>query len=175
MKRLFCLSLAMVISVSGCRDEIPPKAEVTVSTPRGGVARFAGSLLGEPLIAAQEFCDARGMNAVPLGFFQVGKDDFRREYWQASEQGIEQGQGNKIERVAFWAQNSFDKWNEALSDSTGESFRRALNPSVTRISLLNQSANVIEQTPSVVPYQYGWLYCYMAITWIPRFVWPDKP
>lgn len=109
-------------------------------------------------------------------FFQVGKDDFRKEYWQGSGQGmVEQEQGNRIERVTFWVQGSFAKWNEALSDSTGESFRRALNPSVSRISLLNQSANVIEQTPSVVPYQYGWLYSYMAITWIPRFVWPDKP
>lgn len=108
-------------------------------------------------------------------FFQVGKDDFRREYWQQSGQVSQIEQGGRIERVAFWAQNSFDKWNEALSDSSGESFRRALNPSVSRISLLNQSANVIEHTPSVVPYQYGWLYSYMAITWIPRFVWPDKP
>src|SRR5207237_5664241 len=70
---------------------------------------------------------------------------------------------------------SFDKWNDALSDSSGEAFRRALNPSVSRISLLNQSANVIDLTPAVVPYQYGWLYSYMAVTWIPRFVWPDKP
>jgi hypothetical protein len=108
-------------------------------------------------------------------FFQVGKDDFRREYWQDSRQGSQPEQGGRAERVAFWAQNSFDKWNEALSDSSGDSFRRALNPSVSRISLLNQSANVIEQTPSVVPYQYGWLYSYMAITWIPRFAWPDKP
>jgi hypothetical protein len=108
-------------------------------------------------------------------FFQVGKDDFRKEYWQSSGQEAQLEQGGKVERIAFWAQNSFDKWNEALSDSSGESLRRALNPSVSRISLLNQSANVIEQTPSVVPYQYGWLYSYMAITWIPRFVWPDKP
>lgn len=107
-------------------------------------------------------------------FFQVGKDDFRRAYWQTGEMGAQQAQG-KVERVSFWAQNSFDKWNEALSDSSGESFRRALNPSVTRISLLNQSANVIELTPSVVPYQYGWLYSYMVVTWIPRFVWPNKP
>jgi hypothetical protein len=107
-------------------------------------------------------------------FFQVGKDEFRKTYWD-SGQGMQQEQGNRLERVTFWAQNSFDKWNEALSDSSGEAFRRALNPSVTRISLLNQSANVIELTPSVVPYQYGWLYSYMAITWIPRFVWPDKP
>jgi len=108
-------------------------------------------------------------------FFQVGKDDFRKEYWQSSGQGSQFDQGGKVERVTFWVQNSFDKWNEALSDSSGESFRRALNPSVSRISLLNQSANVIEQTPSVVPYQYGWLYSYMAITWIPRVVWPNKP
>jgi len=108
-------------------------------------------------------------------FFQVGKEDFRKTYWGGSGQGTAQEQGGKVERVAFWAQNSFDKWNEALNDDTGESFRRALNPSVSRISLLNQTANVVEQTPSVVPYQYGWLYSYMAITWIPRFVWPDKP
>jgi len=108
-------------------------------------------------------------------FFQVGKDEFRRTYWQAGEIGAQQGQGGRVERVTFWAQNSFDKWNEALSDSSGEAFRRALNPSVSRVSLLNQTANVVELTPSVVPYQYGWLYSYMAITWIPRFVWPDKP
>jgi hypothetical protein len=108
-------------------------------------------------------------------FFQVGKDDFRRTYWQGGEIGAQQEQGGRVERVAFWAQNSFDKWNEALSDNSGEAFRRALNPSVSRVSLLNQTANVVELTPSVVPYQYGWLYSYMAITWIPRFVWPDKP
>jgi hypothetical protein len=108
-------------------------------------------------------------------FFQVGKDEFRRTYWQGGEIGAQQEQGSRVERVAFWAQNSFDKWNEALSDSSGEGFRRALNPSVSRVSLLNQSANVVELTPSVVPYQYGRLYSYMAITWIPRFIWPDKP
>jgi hypothetical protein len=107
-------------------------------------------------------------------FFQVGKDDFRKTYWQDGGIG-QQEQVDRVQRVAFWVQNSFDKWNEALSDSSGESFRRALNPSVSRVSLLNQSANVVELTPSVVPYQFGWLYSYMAITWIPRFVWPDKP
>ena len=108
-------------------------------------------------------------------FFQVGKDEFRRTYWQSGQIGVQQEQGSRVERVTFWAQNSFDKWNEALSDSSGEAFRRALNPSVSRISLLNQSANVVELTPAVVPYQYGSLYSYMFITWIPRFVWPDKP
>jgi hypothetical protein len=46
---------------------------------------------------------------------------------------------------------------------------------VSRVSLLTQTANVIDQTPTVVPYQYGKLYSYLAISLIPRFVWPDKP
>jgi len=107
-------------------------------------------------------------------FFQVGKEDFRKEYWQ-SAQPVSRDQDGRVERVSFWVQNSFDKWAETLNDSSGEAWRRALNPSVTRISLLNQTANVIELTPSVVPYQYGWLYSYLVITLIPRFVWPDKP
>jgi hypothetical protein len=104
-------------------------------------------------------------------FFQVGKEDFRKTYWRSDDSG----QGGRVERVAFWIQASFEKWEEAINDSSGESFRRALNSSVSRVSLLNQTANVIEQTPSVVPYQNGQLYSYLFVTWIPRFVWPDKP
>jgi hypothetical protein len=104
-------------------------------------------------------------------FFQLGKEDFRKTYWQSDDPG----QGGRVERVAFWIQASFEKWEEAINDSSGESLRRALNPSISRISLLNQTANVIEQTPSVVPYQNGQLYSYLIVTWIPRFVWPDKP
>ncbi len=107
-------------------------------------------------------------------FFQFGKEDFRKTYWQG-EQTAEQDQGGRVERVSFWIQSSLSKWNESLTDSTGSAFRRAISPSVSRFSLLNQTANVIDLTPSVVPYQYGWLYSYMAVTWIPRFVWPDKP
>lgn len=46
-------------------------------------------------------------------FFQVGKEDFRKTYWQPGQIGAQQEEGGRVERVAFWAQNSFDKWNEA--------------------------------------------------------------
>ena len=46
---------------------------------------------------------------------------------------------------------------------------------LARVSLLQQTANVMELTPSRVPYQYGSLYSYIAVTFIPRFLWPDKP
>jgi hypothetical protein len=44
-----------------------------------------------------------------------------------------------------------------------------------RVSLLEQTANVMELTPTVVPFQYGHLYSYLGVTFIPRFAWPDKP
>jgi hypothetical protein len=102
-------------------------------------------------------------------FFQVGKQDFRDAYWQP------QVQTTKIDRVKFWAATSLTKWSDAFTDPTGIGLNEAMNASLTRMSLLTQSANVVEMTPSVVPYQYGRLYSYLAITWIPRFIWPDKP
>jgi hypothetical protein len=103
-------------------------------------------------------------------FFQVGKDDFRKVYWK--DQG---DSASRIERLQFWVDSSSSKWNEAIDDPSGETLKGALSPSVNRLSLLTQTANVIDKTPSVVPYQYGELYSYMFVTLIPRFVWPDKP
>jgi hypothetical protein len=102
-------------------------------------------------------------------FFQVGKQDFRKAYWQPGEQS------DRIERIGFWVNTSMSQWSDALAHPDSETIRSVLNPSLARVSLLTQTANVIELTPSEVPYQYGSLYSYMLITFIPRFVWPDKP
>lgn len=102
-------------------------------------------------------------------FFQVGKQEFRKVYWRDGRQTT------KIDRVAFWTETSFKKWEEAWSDQSGESLTYALNSSLSRVSLLTQTANVIELTPSAIPYQGMRLYSYLALTWIPRAIWPDKP
>jgi hypothetical protein len=110
-------------------------------------------------------------------FFQVGKADFRKAYWREGAQGVADTatQGGKIERSTFWIRRSLEKWGDVLNDSSGKTLKDAIIPSVSRVSLLNQTANVVEMTPSVVPYQYGHLYSYLGVTLIPRFVWPDKP
>jgi hypothetical protein len=110
-------------------------------------------------------------------FFQVGKEDFRKTYWQEGSQGLAETtvEGGKIERTTFWVQRSLEKWGDVLNDSSGQTLKDAIIPSVSRVSLLNQTANVIEMTPAVVPYQYGHLYSYLGVTLIPRFVWPEKP
>jgi hypothetical protein len=33
----------------------------------------------------------------------------------------------------------------------------------------------MEMTPNQVPYQDGRLYSYLIVTFVPRFIWPDKP
>ena len=110
-------------------------------------------------------------------FFQVGKEDFRKTYWQDESQGVTEGptQGGRLERASFWVTRSFEKWGETIADPKVETLRDAITPSVSRIALLNQTANVLDLTPSVVPYQYGRLYSYLGVTLIPRFLWPDKP
>jgi oligosaccharide repeat unit polymerase len=102
-------------------------------------------------------------------FFQVGKQEFRRVHWKG------ESQSSKIERVRFWTETSLSKWANALSDPSGVGFAEALNTSLSRLSLLTQTANVIDLTPSTVPYQQWRLYSYMAVTWIPRAIWPEKP
>jgi hypothetical protein len=102
-------------------------------------------------------------------FFQIGKFSVREKYWYG------QDEGSKIERIAFWMSESMNKWSEALSDPSGETLRGVGYQSLSRVSLLTQTANVLEMTPSTVPYQYGRLYSYMAIALVPRFIWPNKP
>jgi hypothetical protein len=104
-------------------------------------------------------------------FFQVGKQEFRSVYWKTEAES----DTSKVDRVRFWTEVSLSKWQEAASDSSGGALAEAINSSLSRVSLLTQTANVIDLTPSVVPYQYGQLYSYLVVTWIPRAIWPDKP
>jgi len=102
-------------------------------------------------------------------FFQVGKTEFRKAYWTTSTAT------SKIDRVKFWTETSLKKWQDALSDPTGRGLADAMNESMSRVSLLTQTANVTDLTPSSVPYQGAQLYSYLVITLIPRALWPDKP
>ncbi|MDX6692478.1 MAG: hypothetical protein QOF02_81 [Blastocatellia bacterium] len=102
-------------------------------------------------------------------FFQVGKFAMRAKYWYGDEQA------SKIERISTWVEESVKQWGEAVNDPTGEAMRNIAYTSMARTSLLSQTANIVELTPSTVPYQYGQTYSYMLIAFIPRIVWPDKP
>lgn len=104
-------------------------------------------------------------------FFQVGKGEFRTSYWY----GANAQQSTIFERAGAWVGASLDKWLDALSDPSNGSLAKLARSSVERTSLLTQTANVIELTPAIVPYQNGRLYSFLFVSLVPRLVWPDKP
>jgi len=102
-------------------------------------------------------------------FFQPGKDAFRNRYWRGSSTD------GYFERIAFWVESSWNVWADAMTDQTGQRSKKLADDTLHRLSLLQQTANVMEFTPSRVPYQHGRLYSYIGVTFIPRFLWPNKP
>ena len=102
-------------------------------------------------------------------FLQPGKNEFRRRYWH----GIGNTVGTTSERATFWLSASFRAWSDALERPEKRS--KLFGETVTRASLFEPTAMVMQMTPSQVPYQNGRLYRYLAVSLIPRAVWPDKP
>ena len=102
-------------------------------------------------------------------FFQAGKEAFRRTFWG------ERVDSTLSQRITFWSMESLRTWELALEYPNSDNWRRLADQSLGRVSLLQQTAHVIELTPEVVPYQNGRLYSYMLVTLIPRALWEDKP
>jgi hypothetical protein len=102
-------------------------------------------------------------------FFQPAKSAFRDRYWRG------ESSDTPTERATFWLENSWQLWNQALMDQDGEQLIELSDATLNRLSLLQQTAHVMELTPINVPYQHGSLYSYIAVTFVPRFLWPDKP
>jgi hypothetical protein len=102
-------------------------------------------------------------------FLQPAKQQFRAAYWGKDSQS------GDVSRASDWISMSRQKWESAWSDSDPEALHQQLYGSMSRFSMLQQSSNVMDLTPAIVPYQ-GWkMYSFMAYTLIPRAVWKDKP
>ncbi len=102
-------------------------------------------------------------------FLQAGKTDFRVNYWYGG------GSGGPIERIEYWINASWTHWKSALDEPGMNGVLRLQQRALMRVSLLEQAANVLDRTPSLVDFQNGGTYSYLAVTLIPRFLWPDKP
>jgi hypothetical protein len=102
-------------------------------------------------------------------FLQPGKEKFRLQYWRvgASE--------SYVERFNFWMYSSWSAWEQTILNPDEGEAKNLASETMGRLSLLQQTANVMESTPDRVPYQNGRLYSYMFVTFVPRLFWPDKP
>ncbi len=80
------LTLA-ALSLVGCGK--PPGTggvSLVASTPAGGVVRFSGVLVGDPMIKAQTSCQEYSeKNAVPIGFYKIGVDILSRDQFMTFE------------------------------------------------------------------------------------------
>jgi hypothetical protein len=102
-------------------------------------------------------------------FLQPAKNGFRDRYWRS-------GQAAGVnERLWFWMDDAWHMWSQAFDDTGPESTKALASAALERLSLLQQTSNVVDLTPAVVPYQYFRLYSYLGLTFVPRFIWPDKP
>lgn len=102
-------------------------------------------------------------------FLQPGKAEFRKRYWH----GIGNTVGTTSERTTYWLGASLQAWTNALERPEKRS--KLFAETITRASLLEPTAMVMQMTPAQVPFQNGRLYKYLAISLIPRAIWPDKP
>jgi hypothetical protein len=138
---------------------------------------WLGSFVGLAIMAMGVFvCERRKLPLVAIMiwipivlFLQPGKEKFRQQYWR------EGASDSYVERFNFWMDSSWSEWGKALSSSDQDDSRNLANQTLGRLSLLQQTANVMEATPERVPYQYGQLYSYMLVTFVPRLFWPEKP
>jgi hypothetical protein len=144
---------------------------------RGVASGWLGAAVWFVLVTGIGYFDVRRRvpKAIIVGlvliilFLQPGKTEFRKRYWH----GIGNTVGTTSERATFWLSSSVRAWSEALERP--EKRTELFGETVTRASLFEPTAMVVQMTPVQVPYQNGRLYKYLAISLIPRAIWPDKP
>jgi hypothetical protein len=115
------------------------------------------------------------LTIVSILFLEAGKEAFRGAFWTGEMQGADASQSSALERMEFWLGTSSSKWLDALQEQGGAESSELAARTVQRASLLTQVAHVIDITPAQIPYQQGQTYSYLAVTLIPRIVWPGKP
>lgn len=93
-------------------------------------------------------------------------DDYRRRAWWVSEQLTQ------TERTVVMSELVQDQLaTEGLAGSIASGARASMRRSAT----LDLLADVMRRTPSEVPYWGGRTYYTLLGSFVPRFLWPDKP
>jgi hypothetical protein len=96
------------------------------------------------------------------------KQEYRERAWYG-----DYGGSSITQRLGLWAQLIGERLQGKSSEVVEEpqGFREA----VERIDLLHKFVHVRTRTPEEIPYLGGVSYEYMLYSYIPRFMWPEKP
>ena len=77
------------------------------------------------------------------------------------------------EAMVRWVAVAASGWADVLSGQG--SLNTQLATTASRSSLLTMTGLILEETPELVPYQFGASYPLLIQNLIPRVLWPDKP
>lgn len=113
-----------------------------------------------------------GAGVLLVVLINPAKHRYRELAWQDADSRQEQERTTKDPRVAA------ERWWKALTTTwASEESNRASNTSglASRLNELGINAVVVEQTPSVIPYDRGQGWRALAISLVPRFLYPAKP
>lgn len=106
-----------------------------------------------------------------LAFFVLNsaKGAYRQQAWYGDNQP------NAVERATIWVR-SVGKVTAGLQQSFNlRSEESELYKTIARLNQIHKFAYVRTMSPAVVPFYKGDTYTYFVVTWIPRFLWPEKP
>lgn len=108
--------------------------------------------------------------ALAMAFFvmQPVKGAYRQLAWSGSASYTMQ---EKLSLYGSLLRAQWSETNTSSSDVVGQVQRSAAQ----RLSLLMATAHYIELTPGQVDYKNGSTLMYMVYTWVPRFIWRNKP
>jgi O-antigen polysaccharide polymerase Wzy len=158
-------------------DKVLLAGYVVIALVAGVASGWLASFVGVAVVAAAVYVYERRrlpLVAIMIGipivlFLQPGKEKFRQQYWRAG------ASESYVERFNFWMSSSWSAWQQTILSPDEGQAKNLAGETMGRLSLLQQTANVMESTPERIPYQNGRLYSYMFITFVPRLFWPDKP
>ena len=98
------------------------------------------------------------------------KGEFREAVWYSESPGAEV---SKVAKAMLWIQTGVGYWSDVLDGRVRG--RDAVAQLLSRTSMIDILAVVVETTPDSVPYLGGETYSYFAYSLIPRAFWPEKP
>jgi hypothetical protein len=98
---------------------------------------------------------------------QAVKTDYRWQAWR--------GNVPVQQRISLWFHTPGQVITDTFSGDILNNSQKLVRSSMARFDFLHTFQLVHSMTPTYVPYYGGSSYEYFVYTWIPRFVWPDKP
>jgi hypothetical protein len=103
-----------------------------------------------------------------LLFLLLGRGTVRGLFWYGTT-------GTDMLKVpSVWVEESSNNLMR-LTHIGGRALIEQIIPMLRRGNYVHEFAHLIEQTPSVIPYQYGNTYSFLFVSMIPRFLWANKP